>query len=92
MNGITLSESNLLDYNSQPCLKANEEQEDTCKIKGNLARFKALLGTNFDGLDSLKLNGKERQEILEILIRYFELHLPIFQKPKSLTILKTVFA
>ncbi len=57
----------------------------------NLRRFKTLLGTNFDGLDSLKFNGKERQETLEVLIRYFELHLPMFQRPKSLTVLKTVF-
>lgn len=59
--------------------------------ESNLARFKTLLGTNFDRLDSLKFNGKERQEILEVLIRYFELHLPMFHKPKSLTVLKTVF-
>ena len=56
-----------------------------------LIHFKTLLGTNFDGLDSLKFNGKERRKIVDILIQYFELHLPMFQKPKSLTVLKTVF-
>ena len=59
--------------------------------KEKLANFKKLLGTNFDGISVLKFNGRERQELLEVLVSYFELHLPGFQKPKSLTILKTVF-
>ena len=57
----------------------------------NLINFKKLLGTNFDSILTLKFNGKERQQLLEALVSYFELHLPGFQKPKSLTILKTVF-
>ncbi|NNC70863.1 MAG: DNA repair protein RecO [Flavobacteriaceae bacterium] len=57
----------------------------------DLSLFRILLGTNFDRLDLLKFTGKERQRTLDILIRYFELHLPMFQKPKSLTVLKTVF-
>ncbi len=57
----------------------------------NLTHLKALLGINFEGLNSLKFNGLIRQSILDILVHYFELHLPGFQKPKSLAILKTVF-
>ena len=53
--------------------------------------FKALLGINFDTITTLKISGNERQELLEVLLNYFELHLPIFSKPKSLTILKSVF-
>lgn len=56
-----------------------------------LTHFKQLLGINFDALDSLQFSGKERHEILETLVNYFELHLPIFSKPKSLAVLKTVF-
>ncbi len=57
----------------------------------NLDYFKALLGTNFDGLNELKLNKNSRQDLLEILIQYFELHLPGFRKPRSLEVLKAVF-
>ena len=57
----------------------------------NLTHFKTLLGINFDGLQRLALNSISRQELLNTLIQYFELHLPGFYKPKSLTILKTVF-
>jgi len=61
-------------------------------ISGNNLRFfKLLLGINFEGLHELKLNGNERQTILDILLKYFELHLSGFNKPKSLAILKTVF-
>ncbi len=56
-----------------------------------LDNFKKLLGTNFDGISALKFKGEERLELLEVLIRYFELHLPGFQTPKSLTVLKAVF-
>ena len=56
-----------------------------------LTLFKELLGINFDALNTLKFNGVERQEVLEILLEYFELHLPVFNRPKSLTILKSVF-
>lgn len=57
----------------------------------NLDDFKTLLGTNFDTINELKLNKKNRQELLEILIQYFELHLPGFRKPRSLEVLKAVF-
>ncbi len=57
----------------------------------NLTYLKALLGINFEGLETLKFNGSVRQSILDVLIQYFELHLPGFKKPKSLAILKTVF-
>ena len=57
----------------------------------NLIYLKALLGINFEGLDTLKFNGLVRHSILDVLIQYFELHLPGFKTPKSLAILKTVF-
>ena len=56
-----------------------------------LTHLKALLGINFEGLNTLQFNGITRQSILDVLIQYFELHLPGFNTPKSLAILKTVF-
>jgi len=57
----------------------------------DLFDFKKLLGTNFDSIDKVSFNGQNRQQILAVLIRYFELHLSGFRKPKSLEILKAVF-
>lgn len=56
-----------------------------------LGDFKVLLGINFDELHKVKLNSKKRQEILTILIQYFELHLTGYKTPKSLEVLKAVF-
>lgn len=57
----------------------------------NLIHFRSLLGTNFDVLEKLKFSKSIRQDLLEIVIQYFELHLPGYRKPKSLEVLKTVF-
>jgi len=58
----------------------------------NLTHFKTLLGTNFDVLHELKFSKKVRQALLDNLIEYFQLHLPGFNKPKSLEVLKSVFS
>ena len=53
--------------------------------------FRELLGMNFGANINLKLNRTKRRELLETLIRYFELHLLGFSKPKSLQILNEIF-
>ena len=53
--------------------------------------FRELLGMNFGEVLSFKLNRIKRRELLETLIRYFELHLLGFSKPKSLQILNEIF-
>tara|TARA_R110002049_G_scaffold285529_2_gene466444 strand:+ start:816 stop:1535 length:720 start_codon:yes stop_codon:yes gene_type:complete len=57
----------------------------------NLTLLKRLLGTNFDALNSIKINAKQRQEFLNMLLYYFELHLGSFKNPKSLQVLNDVF-
>ncbi|APY08621.1 DNA repair protein RecO [Winogradskyella sp. J14-2] len=57
----------------------------------NLTLLKLLLGINFDALDSIKINAKQRREFLNMLLHYFELHLDGFKKPKSLQVLNEVF-
>ena len=57
----------------------------------NLVQFKKLLGINFDILSQINFSSTNRQAILNMLIKYFELHLSGFKKPKSLSILKSVF-
>lgn len=57
----------------------------------NLTILKELLGTNFDGLRTIKLNSKQRQSFVTMLLLYFELHLGNFKKPKSLVVFNQVF-
>ncbi|HKK11717.1 MAG TPA: DNA repair protein RecO [Flavobacteriaceae bacterium] len=57
----------------------------------NLNTLKQLLKTDFETLHTLKLNSKQRQSFLNMLLLYFELHLGDFKKPKSLQILNEVF-
>ena len=58
----------------------------------NLYFFKKFLGINFDAINAIKMNKKQRQELLKSIILYFELHLHGFRKPKSLAILNEVFS
>jgi len=57
----------------------------------NLTLLKQLLGTTFDGLEVVKINSKQRQSFLGMILLYFELHLGSFKKPKSLQIFNEVF-
>lgn len=59
---------------------------------GDLYQFKKLLGTTFDTVEEVKFSKRERQQVLSIIIRYFELHLDGFRNPKSLGVLETVFS
>ncbi len=58
----------------------------------NLNYFKLVLGINFDEVHTIKMNKANRQELLQSLVLYFELHLQGFRKPKSLAILNEVFS
>lgn len=58
----------------------------------NLNYFKLMLGTNFDRVHTIKMNKANRQELLQSLVLYYELHLQGFRKPKSLAILNEVFS
>ncbi|WP_418602197.1 DNA repair protein RecO [Hwangdonia sp.] len=58
----------------------------------NLTLLKTLLGTTFDGLSSVKINAKQRQSFLSMILLYFELHLGSFKTPKSLQIFNQVFS
>tara|TARA_R110002050_G_scaffold16719_2_gene50612 strand:+ start:78632 stop:79351 length:720 start_codon:yes stop_codon:yes gene_type:complete len=58
----------------------------------NLNYFKRFLGINFDAICSIKMNKRQRQELLKSIILYYELHLHGFRKPKSLAILNEVFS
>ncbi|MFL0353237.1 DNA repair protein RecO [Xanthomarina sp. GH4-25] len=57
----------------------------------NIVLLKRLLGTNFDTLHSIKINSKQRQSFLKMMLVYFELHLDEFKKPQSMQIFNQIF-
>ncbi|MEK9604209.1 MAG: DNA repair protein RecO [Flavobacteriaceae bacterium] len=61
-------------------------------IEGDLLMaFKKLLGTDFDTLDRCVIDNSLRIKVLNVLIDYFNLHLPNFGKIKSIDILHEIF-
>nr|WP_321221132.1 DNA repair protein RecO [uncultured Psychroserpens sp.] len=86
-----ISDTNQMYFNLSNGL-FESSKENVYSVSGeNLTILKQLLGTNFDALDGIKLNSKQRQSFLTMLLLYFELHLGSFRKPKSLQIFNQVF-
>ncbi|WP_288955271.1 DNA repair protein RecO [uncultured Polaribacter sp.] len=80
--GFNLIEGNFTEVSSQKSI-----------ISGNeFYQFKKLLGIHFDSIEKVSFSKQERQIVLKIIIRYFELHLDGFKNPKSLQILEAVFS
>lgn len=72
--------------------KFENKKLDKYSISGeNLFLLKQLLGITFDALSSVKINAKQRQSFLSMILLYFELHLGSFKTPKSLQIFNQVF-
>ena len=61
-------------------------------ISGDKLRlFKTTLGMEFDKEKGELLTSSQKQELLEMILLYFKLHLQGFKSPKSLSILNQVF-
>jgi DNA repair protein RecO (recombination protein O) len=61
-------------------------------IRGDeLNQFRKLLGTNFDVVHLIQMSKVQRQQLLQNIVEYFELHLHGFRKPRSLAVLNEVF-
>ncbi len=56
-----------------------------------LKKFKELLGTTFEDLNSIKIDNLLRVKILGLMIDYYSLHLQMFKSPKSTNIFNEVF-
>ncbi len=64
---------------------------DYCIEGKNVDLLKSLLGTDFDTLNQIKMNQTSRNEFLNMLLLYYELHIEGFRKPKSLSVLNEIF-
>lgn len=72
--------------------KTNISKTGHYTISGeNLKVFKELLGIKFDVNKKLHVNSKQKQDILDMILLYFELHLDGFKKPRSKEVLNQVF-
>lgn len=61
-------------------------------LSGNdLMLFNSILGINFDKINSVPFNVNEWQRLLDIIIKYYELHLVGLKQLKSIEILKELF-
>ena len=64
---------------------------DYCIEGKNVDLLKTLLGIEFDELQHIKLNKTSRNDFLNMLLLYYELHIEGFRKPKSLSVLNEIF-
>lgn len=72
--------------------KFETNKHDDYTMSGdNVTLLKQLLVTPFDALQEVKINSKQRQSFLNMMLLYFELHLGGFKPPKSLQIFNQVF-
>jgi DNA repair protein RecO (recombination protein O) len=51
----------------------------------------SFFSSSYDSAGEIVLNGKMRNEVLEVILKYYFLHLPALKKIKSLDVLKEVF-
>ncbi len=87
-------DTSILDFNFF-CLREGKFQyiknNELTLFGEDVILLKQLLGTTFDDLNQIKINAKQRFNFLTHLLKYYELHLHGFKKPKSLQILNAVF-
>lgn len=78
---------NLIDGNFQ-----SFETNNDCIADENVSILQQLLGIEFDKLSAIKLNQKARTGFLLLMIKYYEIHLQGFHKPKSLAVLNEIYS
>lgn len=67
------------------------ETNPDCINDHNVLLLQQLLGTDFDELNAIKLNQTVRSGFLLMLLKYYEIHLHGFHKPKSLAVLNEIY-
>ncbi len=59
--------------------------------KEDLLLFRNLIQMNFSSRENSKFSQIQRKKTLEIIVKYYELHISDFRRPKSLDVLHQVF-
>ncbi|MGY3791920.1 DNA repair protein RecO [Aquimarina sp. 433] len=79
-------------FNMQEGCFQNDTSNIYCMDGNVISLFKEFLGTTFEASMDIKMSRIARNEILGMLLVYFELHLHGFKKPKSLSVLNEIFS
>jgi len=87
-----LALSNLDYFNLEDGSFQAKKTNVNCISGEKLTILKQLLGIHFDALNSINVNSRKRQDFLNMIFLYFELHLGSLKKPKSLQVLNQVFS
>lgn len=74
--------------NGQFCSKSRGKETESGQ---EIEILKAYLGTKFDKIDKISANADQRRRLLQLLMRYYKLHVQSFRPPNSLDILYEVF-
>jgi DNA repair protein RecO (recombination protein O) len=85
-SGFDAQSFNLLEGRFQENLSNNY-----CQNGDVIDHFKVFFGINFDTISQIKLSKKERLDVLNLMLNYYQLHLQGYKKPKSLLVLKQLF-
>ena len=72
------------------CFQQNESSV-YCEMGPVVDNFKRFFGINFDAVSNIKITKKERLNVLNLLLNYYQLHLQDYKKPKSLLVLNQLF-
>lgn len=86
-----VAEDNAMYFNLLEGFFQGESTSVYCEEGQHVQAFRQFFGIKFDDLSQIKLNKTIRLEVLHLLIRYYQLHLHGFKKPKSLAILNQLF-
>lgn len=57
-----------------------------------LSYFRSFLDTHFDAIHKIEITKTNRNTLMNSLLRYYEIHLQGFRKPRSLAVLNEVFS
>ena len=86
-----LSNSTLPFFNLEAGLYQTKSSGRYCISGSKLILFNSILGMEFDNYKGEPMNSVQKQELLNMILLYFKLHLQGFKSPKSLVILNQVF-
>tara|TARA_B100000900_G_scaffold177662_1_gene150609 strand:+ start:4966 stop:5685 length:720 start_codon:yes stop_codon:yes gene_type:complete len=86
-----LSKPSLPFFNLEAGLYQAKSSGRYCISGSKLYLFNSILGMEFDNYKSEPMNSAQKQELLNMILLYFKLHLQGFKSPKSLVILNQVF-
>ena len=86
-----LSNPTLPFFNLEAGLYQAKSSGRYCISGSKLTLFNSILGMEFDNYKIEPMNSAQKQELLNMILLYFKLHLQGFKSPKSLVILNQVF-